>query len=42
VVPGPSAAFPRILGKVSEALDGPREVWNFFARQHAGAQSAWP
>jgi polyhydroxybutyrate depolymerase len=40
VVPGPSAAFPRILGKVSGALDGPREVWNFFARQRAGTQGA--
>jgi polyhydroxybutyrate depolymerase len=33
VVPGPSAAFPRILGKVSSVLDGPRAVWEFFARQ---------
>jgi polyhydroxybutyrate depolymerase len=33
VVPGPDAAFPRILGKVSAVFDGPREVWNFFARQ---------
>ncbi|HEY6879282.1 MAG TPA: PHB depolymerase family esterase [Polyangiales bacterium] len=33
VVPGPDAAFPRILGKVSRVLDGPREVWRFFARQ---------
>jgi polyhydroxybutyrate depolymerase len=33
VVPGPEAAFPRILGKISAVLDGPREAWNFFARQ---------
>lgn len=33
VVPGPSSAFPRILGKVSRAFDGPREAWQFFARQ---------
>ncbi|MEY4508847.1 MAG: hypothetical protein RLZZ450_969 [Pseudomonadota bacterium] len=33
VVPGPRAAFPRILGKVSDVLDGPSEVWRFFARQ---------
>jgi polyhydroxybutyrate depolymerase len=38
VVPGPSAAFPRILGKVSSVLDGPREVWSFFARQPSRAQ----
>jgi polyhydroxybutyrate depolymerase len=37
VVPGPDAAFPRILGKVSAVLDGPREVWKFFARQPARA-----
>lgn len=39
VVPGPSAAFPRILGKVSAVLDGPREVWNFFARQPSRPQA---
>jgi polyhydroxybutyrate depolymerase len=33
VVPGPDAAFPRILGPVSPALDGPGEVWRFFSRQ---------
>ncbi|MFT3928485.1 MAG: PHB depolymerase family esterase [Myxococcales bacterium] len=33
VVPGPAAAFPRILGKVTTVIDGPAEVWNFFARQ---------
>lgn len=32
VVPGPTAAFPRILGQVSHALDGPREAWSFFSR----------
>jgi hypothetical protein len=37
VVPGPGAAFPRILGKVSDVLDGPREAWNFFARQQPSA-----
>jgi polyhydroxybutyrate depolymerase len=40
VVPGPTAAFPRILGKVSAVLDGPREVWNFFARQPARSAQA--
>lgn len=35
VIPGPHAAFPRILGKVSTAIDGPAEVWRFFARQPA-------
>ncbi len=35
VVPGPAAAFPRILGKVSRVLDGPREAWTFFAHQPA-------
>ncbi|MET0283524.1 MAG: PHB depolymerase family esterase [Polyangiales bacterium] len=39
VVPGPSAAFPRILGKVSSVLDGPREVWSFFARQPSRTQA---
>jgi polyhydroxybutyrate depolymerase len=33
VVPGPDAAFPRILGKVTPVIDGPRQVWDFFARQ---------
>ncbi len=33
VVPGPNAAFPRILGKVSPAFDGPGEVLRFFSRQ---------
>jgi polyhydroxybutyrate depolymerase len=35
VVPGPGAAFPRILGKVSLAIDGPKEAWDFFARQRS-------
>lgn len=33
VVPGKHCAFPRILGPVSTAFDGPEEVWRFFARQ---------
>lgn len=33
VVPSPNAAFPRILGRVSSAIDGARESWEFFARQ---------
>lgn len=33
VIPGPSSAFPRILGNVSRAFDGPGEAWRFFARQ---------
>ena len=38
VVPGPLAVFPRILGTVSDVLDGPREVWQFFARQPTSAE----
>lgn len=37
VVPGPSSSFPRILGKVSRTLDGPRAAWSFFARQPPSA-----
>jgi poly(3-hydroxybutyrate) depolymerase len=33
VVPSPGAAFPRILGRVSLAIDSARESWEFFARQ---------
>lgn len=33
VIPGPSAAFPRVLGKVSSVIDAPHEAWQFFARQ---------
>ncbi len=33
VVPGESSAFPRILGPVSAVIDGPRQAWDFFARQ---------
>lgn len=40
VVPGPRAAFPRILGPVCDVLDGPREVWRFFARQLSTAERA--
>lgn len=35
VVPGPDAAFPRILGKISAVFDGPRAVWEFFSRQRS-------
>jgi polyhydroxybutyrate depolymerase len=35
VVPGPGAAFPRILGKVCPTLDGPRQAWAFFSRQRS-------
>lgn len=38
VVPGPRAAFPRILGPVCNVLDGPSEVWSFFARQPSTAE----
>lgn len=38
VIPGPSSAFPRILGAVSRVIDGPREAWSFFARQLARAR----
>ena len=33
VIPGPRAAFPGILGNVSQSLDGPEVAWRFFARQ---------
>lgn len=33
VVPGENSAFPRVLGPVSPLINGPREAWNFFARQ---------
>ena len=29
----PDAAFPGILGNVSQSLDGPGVAWRFFARQ---------
>lgn len=35
VIPGPLAAFPRILGRVHPNLDGPGEAWNFFSRRLA-------
>jgi polyhydroxybutyrate depolymerase len=35
VIPGKSAAYPRILGQVSPAIDGPKEAWYFFARQRS-------
>jgi polyhydroxybutyrate depolymerase len=33
LVPRPGARARRILGKVSSAIDGPKEAWRFFARQ---------
>ncbi len=33
VLPGPNAAFPRILGKISDVFDGPSEAVRFFSRQ---------
>lgn len=35
VIPGKRAAFPRIIGRVSPAIDGPSEVWRFFSRQRS-------
>jgi polyhydroxybutyrate depolymerase len=40
VVPGSGTAFPRILGRVSDDIDGPRESWQFFARQAPSSASA--
>jgi polyhydroxybutyrate depolymerase len=34
-IPQPHARFPRILGRTHAALDGPTEIWSFFARQDA-------
>ncbi len=34
-VPQPHARFPRLLGRTHRALDGPAEIWGFFARQGA-------
>lgn len=31
-IPQPHARFPRILGRTHAALDGPAEIWRFFAR----------
>lgn len=33
VIPGTHAAYPRILGSVSAAIEGPLAAWRFFARQ---------
>jgi polyhydroxybutyrate depolymerase len=35
VIPGKRAAYPRILGQVSPAIDGPEAAWQFFARQRS-------
>jgi polyhydroxybutyrate depolymerase len=35
VLPSKGAAYPRILGQVSPAIDGPMEAWNFFSRQRS-------
>ncbi len=32
-IPQPYFRFPRLLGRTSTALDGPEEIWAFFARQ---------
>ncbi|HEX2190210.1 MAG TPA: PHB depolymerase family esterase [Longimicrobiaceae bacterium] len=32
-IPQPHARFPRLLGRTHRALDGPAEIWSFFARQ---------
>jgi polyhydroxybutyrate depolymerase len=40
VIPGPSSAFPRILGNVSRMFDGPRAAWQFFLRQMSGRGGA--
>ncbi|MDQ4076588.1 MAG: dienelactone hydrolase family protein, partial [Chloroflexota bacterium] len=36
-LPQPRARFPRILGRTHPGLDGPAEIWRFFAR-HGAAQ----
>jgi polyhydroxybutyrate depolymerase len=33
MVPQPHARAPRLLGRTHRALDGPAEIWGFFARQ---------
>jgi polyhydroxybutyrate depolymerase len=35
-LPHPGAHFPRILGRTHRRIDGPAEIWDFFAR-HGGA-----
>lgn len=32
-IPQPHARSPRLLGRTHRALDGPAEIWSFFARQ---------
>jgi len=32
-IPQPHARAPRLLGRTHRALDGPAEIWSFFARQ---------
>ena len=34
-IPQPYARFSRLLGRTHRALDGPAEIWSFFARQSA-------
>jgi polyhydroxybutyrate depolymerase len=34
-IPHPHARFPRILGRTHRGLNGPAEIWDFFARQGA-------
>jgi polyhydroxybutyrate depolymerase len=41
-IPQPYTRSPRILGRTHTALDGPAEIWRFFARQagHGGDPAA--
>jgi polyhydroxybutyrate depolymerase len=34
-LPQPGARFPRLLGRTHQELDGPAEIWRFFARRGA-------
>jgi polyhydroxybutyrate depolymerase len=39
-LPQPRARFPRILGRTHTQLDGPAEIWRFFARRVASPPTA--
>ncbi len=41
-IPQPHARFPRLLGRTHRALDGPAEIWHFFARQGAREAGSSP
>ncbi len=38
-IPQPHARFRRLLGRTHRALDGPAEIWSFFARQGTRGKS---